>query len=276
MPAKRKPKEPKIDKAPEPQRRRAARVYKRLQERYPDAHCALIHDNPFQLLVATILSAQCTDVLVNKVTPPLFAALPTPQKMADAELATIEQHVSRVNFWRNKAKNLHAMANLLVDEFDSEVPQTMEDLIKLPGRLIPTGFLPRYAKLPKNLRGPARFAERKLRGERWTYLAINLALQLELTRAQIPLQRLGKRIEHLVSMLALCHHAAEQDESQQRVARLQAELLRDKFHGVRVIGSLRSMQRIRDAVADVGRDIEKGQQTLIQNVKPQPFAHPWQ
>jgi len=133
MPAKRNPKEPKIDKAPEPQRRRAARVYKRLQERYPDAHCALIHDNPFQLLVATILSAQCTDVLVNKVTPPLFAALPTPQKMADAELATIEQHVSRVNCWRTTAKNLHAMANLLVDEFDSEVPQTMEDLIKLPG-----------------------------------------------------------------------------------------------------------------------------------------------
>lgn len=133
MPTKRKPKEPKVDKAPEPQRRRAARIYKRLQERYPDAHCALIHKNPFELLVATILSAQCTDVLVNKVTPPLFAALPTPQKMADADLAMIEQHVSRVNFWRNKAKNLHAMANMLVEEYDSEVPQTMEDLVKLPG-----------------------------------------------------------------------------------------------------------------------------------------------
>jgi len=133
MPAKQQPKAPKVDKAPEPQRRRAARIYKRLQERYPDAHCALIHANPFELLVATILSAQCTDVLVNKVTPPLFAALPTPQKMADADLATIEQYVSRVNFWRNKAKNLHAMANMLVDEYDSEVPKTMEDLVKLPG-----------------------------------------------------------------------------------------------------------------------------------------------
>ncbi|XAM00745.1 endonuclease III [Phycisphaeraceae bacterium D3-23] len=133
MPAKRKPAEPRITKAPEPERRRAARIYKRLESLYPDAHCALIHDNPFELLVATILSAQCTDVLVNKVTPGLFAALPTPQKMADADLAVIESHVSRVNFWRNKAKNLHAMANRLVDEYAGEVPQTMEDLVTLPG-----------------------------------------------------------------------------------------------------------------------------------------------
>ncbi|MEM9416033.1 MAG: endonuclease III [Planctomycetota bacterium] len=133
MPTPRKTQQPKIDKAPEPQRRRAARIFRRLEASYPDAHCALIHNNPFELLVATILSAQCTDVLVNKVTPGLFAALPTPQKMADADLAVIESHVSRVNFWRNKAKNLHAMANMLVDEFDSQVPQTMEDLVKLPG-----------------------------------------------------------------------------------------------------------------------------------------------
>lgn len=133
MPPARKTAEPKVPKAPEPQRRRAARIFKRLQDRYPDAHCALIHDNPFQLLVATILSAQCTDVLVNKVTPGLFAALPTPQKMAAADLSVIESHVNRVNFWRNKAKNLHATANLLVDEFDGEVPRTMEELTRLPG-----------------------------------------------------------------------------------------------------------------------------------------------
>ncbi|MEM0914196.1 MAG: endonuclease III [Planctomycetota bacterium] len=114
-------------------RRRAARIYKRLHERYPDAHCALVHDNPFELLVATILSAQCTDNLVNQVTPDLFKALPTPQAMADADLATIESLVNRVNFWRNKSKSLHGMARRLVDEYHGEVPQTLEDLITLPG-----------------------------------------------------------------------------------------------------------------------------------------------
>ncbi|MEM6394442.1 MAG: endonuclease III [Planctomycetota bacterium] len=120
-------------KAPEPQRRRAARIYKKLLERYPDAHCALIHDNPFQLLVATILSAQCTDNLVNQVTPGLFQALPTPEAMADADLAEIESLINRVNFWRNKSKSLHGMARRLVDVYDSQVPQTIEDLITLPG-----------------------------------------------------------------------------------------------------------------------------------------------
>ncbi|MEM1212666.1 MAG: endonuclease III [Planctomycetota bacterium] len=122
-----------IPKAPEPARRRAARIYKKLHERYPDAHCALIHSNPFELLVATILSAQCTDNLVNQVTPSLFQALPTPEAMADAELATIESLINRVNFWRNKSKSLHGMARRLVDVYDSQVPQTIEDLITLPG-----------------------------------------------------------------------------------------------------------------------------------------------
>jgi len=124
---------PKALKAPEAKRRRAARIYKRLEALYPDAHCALTHKNPFELVVATALSAQCTDVLVNKVTPPLFAKLPTPKKMADAKLGEIESLINRVNFWRNKSKNLHGMAKLLVEDFDSEVPQTMEELIRLPG-----------------------------------------------------------------------------------------------------------------------------------------------
>lgn len=129
----RKKTEPKLVKAPEAERRRAARIYKKLQEKYPDAHCALNHSNPFELLVATILSAQCTDVLVNQVTPGLFAKLPTPQLMAKANLQTIESLVNRVNFWRNKAKNLKATAQLLVEKHDGRVPQTMEELIKLPG-----------------------------------------------------------------------------------------------------------------------------------------------
>ena len=129
----RKKSEPKLVKASEKDRRRAARIYKKLQAKYPDAHCALIHSNPFELLVATILSAQCTDVLVNKVTPGIFQKLPTPQMMAKAELATIESLVNRVNFWRNKAKALQGMATLLVEKHDGIVPQTMEELIELPG-----------------------------------------------------------------------------------------------------------------------------------------------
>ncbi len=130
--ARKKP-EPMLIKAPEPERRRAARIYKKLQQKYPDAHCALIHSNPFELLVATILSAQCTDVLVNQVTPAIFKKLPTPQLMAKADLVTIESLVNRVNFWRNKAKNLKAMAELLVEKHGGAVPQTMEELTELPG-----------------------------------------------------------------------------------------------------------------------------------------------
>lgn len=109
------------------------RIYNRLLERYPDAHCALNHNNPFELLVATILSAQCTDVLVNKVTPGMFNAYPNPQALAAASVADIEKLINRVNFYRNKAKSLHGMANMLVEEHDGEVPQSMEQLLKLPG-----------------------------------------------------------------------------------------------------------------------------------------------
>ncbi len=148
------------------------------------------------------------------------------------------------------------------------------DLLRLPGRLVPAVWLPRCRALPAGLRASARFAERRLRRLRWTYLAINLFLQLELTRAQIPLQRLGKAIEHLVSMLVLCHHAARQDEDQQRVARLQCQLLRDKVLAIRL--GLASMARTRRLVADVARDFEGGASSLVTGVQPQPFAHPWE
>ena len=122
-----------IDKAPASDRRRAMRIYNRLLDRYPDAHCALNHSNPFELLCATILSAQCTDVLVNKVTPGLFNAYPNPQALAAASVADIEKRINRVNFYRNKAKSLQGMAQMLVEEYDSTVPQSMEQLLKLPG-----------------------------------------------------------------------------------------------------------------------------------------------
>lgn len=114
-------------------KRRARRVYQKLDELYPDAHCALIHDGPFQLLIATILSAQCTDVRVNIVTPPLFKAYPTPEKMAEAKIKHLEDLVKTTGFFRNKAKNIKGAAMAIVQDHGGAVPDTMEELLKLPG-----------------------------------------------------------------------------------------------------------------------------------------------
>jgi len=149
------------------------------------------------------------------------------------------------------------------------------ELLRLPGRLIPTAWIPRYNCLPKGMRGLARYAERKLRGRRWTYLGINLFFQLELTRAQIPLQRFGKSIEHLTSMLVLCHHASVNDVSEQAVAQLQAQLIKDKFRGIRILSSMFELQRTRDMVAEVAQTVEKDACSLLNDIEPEPYAHPW-
>jgi len=155
------------------------------------------------------------------------------------------------------------------------VSNAARDIVCLPGRLVPTGLLPRYGRLPRRLRKPARWAERKLRSMRWTNLGISLWFQLELTRAQIPLQRLGKSIEHLTSIVALCWHAAAQDESQQNIAALQVALLRDKFESIRILSGLGEMERLRELVQCVGEDLEHERSTLISDIEPQPYAQPW-
>ncbi len=155
------------------------------------------------------------------------------------------------------------------------VTQAIAEVALLPARLIPTSIHPRYRSLPKLLRKPARFAERKLRGRRWTYLGINLWFQLELTRAQIPLQRLAKTIEHLTSMVALAWHASQQDVTQQRVAALQCELLRAKFQAIRILSDLGGMERTRELVALVGGDLERGNSSLVSDIEPEPFQAPW-
>jgi alkylation response protein AidB-like acyl-CoA dehydrogenase len=149
------------------------------------------------------------------------------------------------------------------------------DVLRAPLRLLPASWLPRYAPLPAELRGVARYAERRLRAARWTYLGINLWFQLELTRAQIPLQRFGKLLEHLASMVALCWHASKQDVSQQRVAALQCTLLREKAKGIRLLSGLLAMEQTRRLTDAVGRDLEAGAASLLHGVTPQPFAHAW-
>lgn len=112
---------------------RAEQLLEELYEHYPNPHCELVHDNPFELLIATILSAQCTDVRVNKVTPALFEAYPTPEAMADAPLEELEDLVRTTGFYRNKAKSLKEASQTIVDDFDGEVPQTMKELLTLRG-----------------------------------------------------------------------------------------------------------------------------------------------
>lgn len=112
---------------------RIAEILKNLDEAYPDAECALTHKSPWELLVATILSAQCTDVRVNLVTPELFRRFPTPQKMAKATLPELEELIRSTGFFRNKAKSIHGAARKIVADFNGQVPQTLAELITIPG-----------------------------------------------------------------------------------------------------------------------------------------------
>jgi endonuclease-3 len=123
----------KLPKKSAAQKARARRILDGLFKHYPDAHCELDYRNPHELLIATILSAQATDVGVNKATPTLFAAFPTPADYAGAGTAKIEPYVRSLGFFRNKAKAIHEAMRMIVEDFGGEVPNTMEDLLKLRG-----------------------------------------------------------------------------------------------------------------------------------------------
>lgn len=113
--------------------KRARLTLQRLKQTYPDAACALHHSNPFELLCATILSAQCTDARVNLVTPVLFARYPDPAALAAARQSELEEIIKSTGFFRNKAKSLIGMAQAIVAEHGGVVPRTMEQLRALPG-----------------------------------------------------------------------------------------------------------------------------------------------
>ncbi len=112
---------------------RARLTADRLAEAYPDAVCELDHRNPFELLAATILSAQCTDARVNEVTPALFAAYPTPEELAAADPEAVEAIIRPTGFYKNKTKSLIGMATALTERFGGEVPGAMADLVTVPG-----------------------------------------------------------------------------------------------------------------------------------------------
>ena len=112
---------------------RVAAILKALDEAYPNAECALAHSTPWELLVATILSAQCTDVRVNMVTPELFRRFPTTAAMAQATLPQLEEIIRTTGFYRNKAKSVQGAARKIVSDFGGKVPQTLAELTTVPG-----------------------------------------------------------------------------------------------------------------------------------------------
>jgi len=112
---------------------RVVAILRVLDELYPDAHCELDFQGPFQLLVATILSAQCTDKRVNLVTPTLFARYPDPESLATANPRELEKIIQSTGFFRNKAKNLLGAARVICEDFDGQVPKEMDQLLTLPG-----------------------------------------------------------------------------------------------------------------------------------------------
>ena len=117
----------------QPASARAPLIFKRLRRAYPDAHCELDHTNAYQLLVATILSAQCTDKRVNLVTPALFERYPDAEALAMADPREVEELVKPTGFFRNKTRSLLGMAGGVLDRFGGAVPDRMEDLVTLPG-----------------------------------------------------------------------------------------------------------------------------------------------
>ena len=129
MPAKTAKRRRKAGATPE----RAREIYDRLIEHYPDAHCALDFKSPFQLLIATILSAQCTDKRVNMVTPALFKRYRTPAALASAKPEELEEMIKSTGFFRNKTKSLLGMSNAIAEEHGGKVPDTLDELVELPG-----------------------------------------------------------------------------------------------------------------------------------------------
>ena len=114
-------------------KQRTAEIIKRLKKAYPDAHCALVHTNAFELLIATILSAQCTDVRVNIVTADLFRKYRGPQDFLSVAQTELEKDIHSTGFYRNKAKNIQAACKRLIEVYGGNVPQTMDDLLTLGG-----------------------------------------------------------------------------------------------------------------------------------------------
>jgi len=152
----------------------------------------------------------------------------------------------------------------------------LKEIPHLLGRLVPVEMKSRYDEIPADLKPYVQYAERNLRKCKWLYLGMSLYYQLEQTGAQVPIHRLGKKIELLVGMLALCAHASKLDKSQQSIAALYSEILKVEIEGIQVLKGLSSTENLRRFLKEVGDDAQNGNSSLIKDVKPEAFAHDWQ
>lgn len=105
----------------------------KMGEMFPGAHCELVHSNPFELVIAVVMSAQCTDALVNKVTRNLFQKYKTPEDYISVSLEELQDDIRSIGLFRNKAKNIQKLSKMLIEEYNGKVPQTQDELVKLPG-----------------------------------------------------------------------------------------------------------------------------------------------
>lgn len=141
--------------------------------------------------------------------------------------------------------------------------------------LFPASWRKRYRPWPNRLRRYAKYAERKLRREKWTFLFLNVFYQLELTRAQVPTLRFGQRVESLVSILAVLGGAARKSEDVQRIAALQAEMMIQRYRAIRILTDIGGMERTREYAREIVQDIESGECSMLDGLAPQAVAHPW-
>lgn len=114
-------------------KKQSKEIVELLKKRYPDAKCSLDFETPFQMLVAVMLSAQCTDERVNRTTPSIFAKYSTPKDFAEIDIEVLEELIHPCGFYKNKAKNIKACSQMIIEKYNGEVPQTIEELILLPG-----------------------------------------------------------------------------------------------------------------------------------------------
>jgi alkylation response protein AidB-like acyl-CoA dehydrogenase len=224
-----------------------------------------------------------TQPFVQRYLSPLLGILQRANTDANGKMVAPEERILRLGlreFGRFPRRSLIALGRLLV------APRLLRlgawicgnmvlDLARGASRAIPAAWLSAYRGLPPALRGHVRWAERELRQTRWTYLRLSLSFQLQLTSAQVALQRLGQRIEWLVSILALCHHSALQDPSQQRIADLQCLLLRERVNASHRGLSNAALRRLRRALSLVARDVRGDEGSLLSHLPGEPYAHPW-
>jgi hypothetical protein len=155
------------------------------------------------------------------------------------------------------------------------IKHAIMDILSLPKRLLPAAWRPRYANLPASLKPYAKYAEARLRDQKWTYLGLNVFYQLTLTRAQIPLLIFGKRIESLTAMLAVVYAGASSTEDIQAVAALQAELLKQKVKNHRVLRKLPAIEKLRHRLQHVSGFVGENRCTLTKSLEPQVIPHAW-